>query len=217
MTSLAHLPGLRERKAAALKLSLVDLLSRELTHRGFHEITVDELCALAMISKVTFFKYFPTKDALLWYHSSVWTYRLKADLLRSGKHGVPALRAFFKDTADHFNENQNLFGYFFSLNSAQMDGMERPELTRAEKLVLYPDGSTLDLNITLSIGEFLREQCQYARRNGDFRTDLTVEAQMTLFGALWHGSGKVGLRIDPSRPGDTYMTTFKALLKLLSP
>lgn len=210
-------PGLRERKAAQLKLSIVDILTEELAERGFHEIGVEELCEKAMISKVTFFKYFPTKDALLWYHSSVWIFKLKADLLLSGKHGVPALRAFFKDMAEYFNEHMNLFSYFFSANSMGLSGAERPELTPAEKLVLHPDGSTLDLEINLSIGDFLREHCQFARRNGDFRTDLTLETQATLIGALFQGSGLVGMRIDPKRPGDTYMTTFNAIIKLLAP
>ncbi|MCW5898801.1 MAG: TetR family transcriptional regulator [Flavobacteriales bacterium] len=209
--------GLRERKAAQLKIQLVDLLTEELQHRGFHEIGVEELCEKAMISKVTFFKYFPTKDALLWYHSTVWIHCVKADCLLKGLEGVAALRFLFQDMALHFNEHVNLFGYYFSVNSMQVSGEERPALSDAEKLALHPDGSTLGLAINYSLGEFFRQHTQKARKAGDFRTDMTVEAQAILIGSVFQGSGLVGLRIDADRPGDTMTNAFNTLLKLLKP
>ncbi|MBX3131407.1 MAG: TetR family transcriptional regulator [Polyangiaceae bacterium] len=217
MLATSELPGLRERKAARLKIQLVDLLTKELQHRGFHEIGVEELCEKAMISKVTFFKYFPTKDALLWYHSTVWIYRIKADCLLKGLEGIAALRFLFNDMAAHFNEHINLFGYYFSVNSLQVSGEVRPLLSDAEKLVLYPDGSTLGLGINYSLGEFFRHHVRKARKAGDIRTDMTVETQAVLFGSLFQGAGLVGLRIDPARPGDNFHTTFNAILRLLKP
>ncbi len=217
MSSTIAQPGLRERKAAQLKIGLVDLLTKELQKRGFHEIGVEELCEKAMISKVTFFKYFPTKDALLWYHSTVWIYSVKADCLLKRLEGIAALRFLFNDMAMHFNEHINLFGYYFSVNSMQISGELRPLLSDAEKLALYPDGSTVGLDINYSLGEFFRGHVLKARKAGDFRTDMTAESQAILFGSLFQGSGMVGLRIDPARPGDTFHTTFNAILKLLKP
>lgn len=217
MATITELPGLRERKAAQLKMRLVELLIDATDTTQFHELTVEMLCEQAMISKVTFFKYFPTKDALLWFHASVWIYQLKADCLLAGRTGIEALRHYFTTTATQYNSHPNLFALFFSVNTQQLMGMERPELSVAEKLYLYPDGSTLDSEINLSIGDFLLEHCRHARRNGEFRIDVALRKQVSVIGSLWHGSGFVGMRLDPERPGDNYITTFNTIIKLLAP
>jgi AcrR family transcriptional regulator len=166
MATLTPRPGLRERKAAELKIRLVDLLTEELREKGFHEVSVEDLSDKALISKVTFYRYFPTKDALLWFHDSVWTYRVKAECLLKGLEGVEALRFLFRDMARELDRNVNLFAYFFGISSLLIEGEERVELTDAEKLVLHPDGSTLGLEINYSLGHFFRTHVERARRRG---------------------------------------------------
>lgn len=217
MSTATGRPGLRARKAADLKIRLVDLLTEELEHKGFHEVRVEDLCERVMISKVTFFRYFPTKDSLLWYHDSVWTYRVKAECLLKGLEGVDALRFLFRDMAWHINRHGNLFAYFFGISSLLIEGEERVELTDAEKLAIHPDGSTLDFDINYSVGDFFRTHIRRAREEGEIRSDLPVETQTLLFGALFNGSALVGLRVSPERPGDVFETTFEALVGLLSP
>lgn len=217
MSTATHRPGLRERKAADLKIRLVDLLTEELEHKGFHEVRVEDLCEKVMISKVTFFRYFPTKDALLWYHDSVWTYRVKAECLLKGLEGVDALRFFFRDMAWHINRHGNLFACFFGISTQLIEGEERVVLTDAEKLAIHPDGSTLAFEINYSVGDFLRTHVARAREAGQIRTDVSAETQVLLFGALFNGSALVGLRVSPERPGDVFETTFEALVDLLTP
>jgi AcrR family transcriptional regulator len=53
MAAVTPRPGLRERKAAELKIRLVDLLTEELREKGFHEVSVEDLSDKALISKVT--------------------------------------------------------------------------------------------------------------------------------------------------------------------
>jgi AcrR family transcriptional regulator len=210
-------PGIRERRAADLKLRIVDLVTEALESRTFNEVTVDELCERALTSKVTFFRYFSTKEALLAYHNSVWTYRMKAHCLLSDLRGVAALRHLFLSLGESFNRNTNLFAYFFTLSQHLSSGGDRPVLGPAERLVLHPDGSTLGLEITSSLGDFIQHHVAAARGSGEIRTDLSWESQVSLFGALLNGSGLLGMRIDPTRPGDTFETTFTPLLALLQP
>lgn len=211
------MPGLRERKAADLKLRIVELLTEALDHRTFDEISVEELCDAAMISRVTFFRYFPTKDALLAYHHSVWIYGLKADCLLRRIEGLAALRHLFTEFGRSFNRHTNLFAYFFTLNEHVSRGGVRPELTAAERLALHPDGSTLGLAITPSLREFLDRHVEVARAAGEIRTDVPAGTESLLFGALVNGSGLLGMRIDPARPGDAFELTFTSLLDLLKP
>lgn len=217
MATLTPRPGLRERKAAELKIRLVDLLTEELREKGFHEVSVEDLSDQALISKVTFYRYFPTKDALLWFHDSVWTYRVKAECMLKGLEGVEALRFLFREMARELDRNVNLFAYMAGISSYLIEGAERVELTDAEKLVLHPDGSTLELEINYSLGHFFRTHVERARQAGELRTDLPAENQALLFGALFSGSTLVGLRTAPDRPGEVFLVNFEALLGLLTP
>jgi AcrR family transcriptional regulator len=217
MATLTPRPGLRERKAAELKIRLVDLLTEELREKGFHEVSVEDLSDKALISKVTFYRYFPTKDALLWFHDSVWTYRVKAECLLTGLEGVEALRFLFREMARELDRNVNLFAYLFGISSYLLEGKERVELTDAEKLVLHPDGSTLELEINYSTGHFFRTHVERAREAGELRTDLPAETQALLFGALFSGSTMVGLRTAPENPGEVFSVNFEALVGLLAP
>jgi AcrR family transcriptional regulator len=57
--------GLRERKKIALRKRILDASVEQFRTNGYEEVTVDEICADLGISKATFFRYFPTKDAVL--------------------------------------------------------------------------------------------------------------------------------------------------------
>lgn len=57
--------GLRSRQKRQARRELIDAALALGTARGFHDVTVDEICEQADISPRTFFRYFGTKEALL--------------------------------------------------------------------------------------------------------------------------------------------------------
>ncbi len=57
--------GLRERKKKALRKRILNASIGQFRERGYEAVTVDEICSELGISKATFFRYFPTKDAVL--------------------------------------------------------------------------------------------------------------------------------------------------------
>jgi AcrR family transcriptional regulator len=56
-------PGLRERKKLKTKRTLSDIALSLFTEKGFDATTVEEICDRAEVSRSTFFRYFPTKEA----------------------------------------------------------------------------------------------------------------------------------------------------------
>ncbi|MBF4995247.1 TetR family transcriptional regulator [Arthrobacter gandavensis] len=61
----ARPPGLRERKRRDTEKRIELAAVRGALERGFEAVTVDEICEKAVISRSTFFNYFPSRDAAI--------------------------------------------------------------------------------------------------------------------------------------------------------
>lgn len=64
-TSSAHAPGLRERKKARLRQEIISTAIKLFRKRGYEKTRVDDIVEILEISQPTFFRYFPSKDAVL--------------------------------------------------------------------------------------------------------------------------------------------------------
>jgi AcrR family transcriptional regulator len=60
-----ELPGLRERKKARLRQQIVETALRLFRERGYESTRVEDIVKVLEISQPTFFRYFPSKDAVL--------------------------------------------------------------------------------------------------------------------------------------------------------
>jgi AcrR family transcriptional regulator len=59
------IPGLRERKKARLRQQIIATAIKLFRKRGYEKTRVDDIVELLEISQPTFFRYFPSKDAVL--------------------------------------------------------------------------------------------------------------------------------------------------------
>src|SRR3984885_13852868 len=57
--------GLRERKKAPLRQQIIDTSIKLFRKRGFENTRIDDIVQALEISQPTFFRYFPSKDAVL--------------------------------------------------------------------------------------------------------------------------------------------------------
>lgn len=60
-----EVPGLRERKKARLRQEIIKTAIRLFRKQGYEETRIDDIVRILEISQPTFFRYFPTKDAVL--------------------------------------------------------------------------------------------------------------------------------------------------------
>ena len=60
-----EIPGLRERKKARLRQQIIETSIRLFRKRGYENTRVDDIVQVLEISQPTFFRYFPSKDAVL--------------------------------------------------------------------------------------------------------------------------------------------------------
>ena len=66
VTAQIHeVPGLRERKKARLRQQIIETAIRLFRKQGYEKTRVDDIVKILEISQPTFFRYFPSKDAVL--------------------------------------------------------------------------------------------------------------------------------------------------------
>src|SRR5439155_3024333 len=63
--SSREVPGLRERKKARLRQQIIDTSIRLFRKHGYENTRVEDIVQILEISQPTFFRYFPSKDAVL--------------------------------------------------------------------------------------------------------------------------------------------------------
>ncbi|MFT4706137.1 MAG: AcrR family transcriptional regulator [Bradymonadia bacterium] len=56
---------LREQKKALTRSALLSIANARFSENGFEETTIEEICEAATVSKRTFFRYFPSKEDLV--------------------------------------------------------------------------------------------------------------------------------------------------------
>jgi AcrR family transcriptional regulator len=64
-TGIHELPGLRERKKVRLRQEIIKTAVKLFRKRGYENTRVDDIVQILEISQPTFFRYFPSKDAVL--------------------------------------------------------------------------------------------------------------------------------------------------------
>lgn len=95
--------SLRERKKEKTHGALVDAARRLFLTKGFEGTTVDEIAAAAEVSQRTFFRYFPTKEAVVFSEHGARLSRLRALLNRQDRtSGYASVRAAIFEFADWY-------------------------------------------------------------------------------------------------------------------
>jgi AcrR family transcriptional regulator len=103
-------PGRRERKKAATRKALADAALALFLERGFDQVTVAEVAEAADVSIATLFKYFPSKEALLFDRDT----DREAELVAAVRDRAPevsiidALQSFLVSRIDAGSDGRNI-------------------------------------------------------------------------------------------------------------
>lgn len=95
-------PGLRERKRLALRERVAEIAWALFEQHGLAAVTMEQIAAQAEISRVTLYKHFPVKEAILSQamHQKLWSAwpEIQAELALHAA-GMPRLRCFLEHHA----------------------------------------------------------------------------------------------------------------------
>ena len=99
-------PHLRERKKERTRTAIVEAAWAQFRQKGYEGTTVDEIAEAALISPRTFFRYFTTKEAVVFHRANERLELLQALLAEGGKGFESVTRACL-GIAGHFLEHRD--------------------------------------------------------------------------------------------------------------
>ncbi|WP_322903819.1 TetR/AcrR family transcriptional regulator [Paenibacillus campi] len=179
--------SLRNIKKARTRIRLYETgLAMMKTHK-FNEIMVDEICREAEISKVTFFKCFPQKEALLVYFMRVWLTERILELHTNGKQGFAAVRHVLDSVTECY---QHIPGVMPSLIAflAQIDMHPcMPELSAAEIHLLFP-GRETEATVSPNLHALFRDCMMQAQAAGTLAPELKIDDAVKLLCTVFYGA-----------------------------
>ncbi|PZR68359.1 MAG: TetR family transcriptional regulator [Candidatus Dormiibacter spiritus] len=101
--------GISERKRRAVRAQLSDVALELLTDRDFESVKVDEIAAAAGVSRRTFFRYFDSKEDVVFAFLDQWAMRLGEEIvarppeeppITAVQHGLRQHMAAYQNSAD---------------------------------------------------------------------------------------------------------------------
>src|SRR5215469_128686 len=127
--------GLRERKKARLRQEIIDTSIRLFRKRGYENTRVDDVVQALEISQPTFFRYFPSKDAVLREVGRRGFHCIKEHLeteLSSDATTAERLRHMYEGMAREVESDRPLWRAV--VLSGAMDPVRSPEMRRPEEI-----------------------------------------------------------------------------------
>jgi len=129
--------GLRERKKARLRQQIIDTSIRLFRKRGYENTRVDDIVQILEISQPTFFRYFPSKDAVLREVGRRGFACIKEHLeteLSSDASTGERLRRMYQGMASEVESDRPLWRAV--VLSGAMDPVRSPEMRRPEEIAV---------------------------------------------------------------------------------
>jgi AcrR family transcriptional regulator len=134
--SVQEIPGLRERKKARLRQQIIDTAIRLFRKQGYEKTRIDDIVRILEISQPTFFRYFPSKDAVLrdvgQRGFECIAERLKSELSTKAST-ADRLRRLYHSLAREAENDRPLWQAV--VLSGAMDAVRSPEVRSAECIV----------------------------------------------------------------------------------
>ncbi len=151
--------GLRERKKAIVKNALVESAYTLFRKRGFIDTSVDDIAEHARVSRRTFFRYFPSKDDVLFLdrRASLETFKM---LLEPGDDNEPlflplkrawqAMAKLYVSQSAHVLETQAIIDAHPQLRGRELDA-DRLWTTAMTKYLIDRLGDTASMRLRARI------------------------------------------------------------------
>ena len=179
--------GIREQKAAKLKVLILRTTLDLIGKKPFKDLYVDEICSKVKISKVTFFKYFPQKEDILLYYYRVQCLDCIIELGESRKTGLEAVRYIFDKLVQAYHKYPGMLMSFISYATS----LDRPPapfpIKPMERQLIFNGKDDVTHYDLLSLPQLLEKHLLEAVFEGKINSADTKELTHT-FMSMFYGT-----------------------------
>ncbi len=123
--------GLRERKKADLKRRIAEAAIELIRERGYERTTIEEIVRQVEVSQPTFYKYYPSKDAILREYALTGFASLMAEELERSGNIATRMRRFLQAVAHQMSVDRQIW-YAIAVSNAY-NPIRDPELLASDE------------------------------------------------------------------------------------
>ena len=127
----------RALNVAKIKVEVINLFKKELKITQYKDVHVKDLAKIAGISKVTFFKYFETKEDLFRYAFRIWCMEISIKLQESKKEGIEKLDVLLDLFCEEYYNLPQLFRGYLSYNLHHNKILSPFPIKKEERAILF--------------------------------------------------------------------------------
>lgn len=180
---------LREKKFARVRLAILSAALQLMKERSLADISVREICDVAQVAPATFFNYFPSKEDVLVYYMQLWSIpvTLQCRAVAAQRTVLDAIITVFDYTAREMEQYPRLMFEIIAYIAHATEPPHLPSLTRAERLLAFPDLPGAEDIEPQSIDELFTAQLKHAVRAGELPSPLSTEAVALLLKTIFYG------------------------------
>ncbi|WMT43167.1 TetR/AcrR family transcriptional regulator [Paenibacillus sp. D2_2] len=179
--------SLREIKKARAKIALYEASLSLMEDKMFHEVMVEEICQIAELSRVTFFKFFPKKEDVLIYFMQIWLTERIIEIENMNKHSFDAIRHLLYKVGE---QAETITGVMPSLISFLAQMKMHPalqDLSKAEIRLLFPQEEEIG-GKTPNLYDLFKRSMIEAEGSGQLKQGISVEIAVKILFTIFYGS-----------------------------
>jgi AcrR family transcriptional regulator len=201
--------SLRERKAALIRLGLLNAMVRRLRKQTLDEITVKELCSDVEISEPTFFNHFKSKHELLVLYVRLWSVEMKNAMDVPEATALESLKRLFVHTARATAKLPRLMKEIISYQLKHPISAKTAAPTRAELLLRFPSIGNVEHSGPVSVRSLIREALDRGVERRELPRSIEVETAVSVLAALFFGVP--ALNVDAPRAEEIFLSGLSSL------
>lgn len=184
MRSLVDSFSLREINYAKTRLNILQVVMNRILEKDFHEITVDEICRYAEISRGTFFNHFATKNHIFKYYIKLWGVQVRLEMEDksfSNKTVKDKIKFLYHKIVEENKKYPNLFNSYLkeALESNDEIKLTGAELAYRFTNINHEPSKVQQLN-DFSLGKTLEELLQEGIQKEEFNKDIHLNYTLLL-------------------------------------
>jgi len=179
MRSLVDSFSLREINYAKTRLNILQVVMQRILEKDFHEITVDEICRYAEISRGTFFNHFATKNHIFKYYIKLWGVQIKLEMEEESfknKTVKDKIKFLYHKIVEENKKYPNLFNSYLK---EILEPNNEIKLTGAEFAYRFPnvnhEPSRVEELNDFSLGKVLEALLKEGIQKGEFNKEIHLE------------------------------------------